>query len=284
MAFKDWLNTVRQPHKLSFLHNESYHEKWSLKTTPLRLVSLIVIYSILIVFISLTIIKYTPLKYLFIAEVNVYELNQTSEENIKTLEELEERLNANEQYIQDLKLIINDSIIPFKNEENLDSLLPENYSPNFTESSADSMFRAKFEKESISNSTTTNAVNETNYGFYMNPVNGVVSASYNQQKHHYGVDIVTQKEEPIKSVSDGVVVFANWTSDNGYVILIQHNSNTISVYKHCSVLLKKVGDRVESGDVIAVVGNSGEFTDGPHLHFELWQNGFPMNPQQILSF
>ena len=118
----------------------------------------------------------------------------------------------------------------------------------------------------------------------MSPVNGSISRSINLNDKHYGVDIATLKDEPIKATLEGQVVFAGWSSQQGNVIIIQHQNNLLSAYKHCSVILKTEGEYVEAGDPIGIVGNSGEFTDGPHLHFEVWQNGLPLNPQEFISF
>lgn len=122
-------------------------------------------------------------------------------------------------------------------------------------------------------------------GFYFfTPLKGFVTARFEPKKEHYGVDIVAPENSPIKSTLDGVVVMSTYTAETGYVIAIQHNNNLISLYKHCSVLLKKQGDYVNAGDVIAIVGNSGEQTTGPHLHFELWYNGNAIDPEDYLVF
>ncbi len=116
------------------------------------------------------------------------------------------------------------------------------------------------------------------------PVKGVVSAKYDAAKEHYAIDIVTAEKEPVKVTANGVVVLAEWTIDAGYVIAVQHADNLVSFYKHNAVLLKKTGNFVKAGDAIAIVGNTGEQTTGPHLHFELWHNLMPVNPTDFLDF
>jgi len=116
------------------------------------------------------------------------------------------------------------------------------------------------------------------------PLRGYVTSGFNPAEDHFGIDIVAPEEEPVKNVLDGYVVLAAWTLETGYVIGIQHDYNLVSFYKHNSVLLKKTGNFVQAGDAIAVEGNSGELTTGPHLHFELWHDGTPVNPEDYIIF
>ena len=120
--------------------------------------------------------------------------------------------------------------------------------------------------------------------FFFPPITGIITAPFNSKIEHYGVDIVAKDKEPIKCISDGVVIFSSWTVEGGWIIAIQHNKNLVSIYKHNSVLLKKVGNFVQAGDIISIIGNSGELTTGPHLHFELWYEGVPVNPEDFISF
>ena len=115
-------------------------------------------------------------------------------------------------------------------------------------------------------------------------MDGIVTRKFSTAIDHYGVDIVSKSNEPVKAAADGTVIFADWSQESGNVIAIQHRGNIVSVYKHNSALLKKVGNFVNSGEVIAIIGNTGELTTGPHLHFELWYNGNPVNPEEFISF
>jgi murein DD-endopeptidase MepM/ murein hydrolase activator NlpD len=120
--------------------------------------------------------------------------------------------------------------------------------------------------------------------FFFAPLKGDITAGFDSKEQHYAVDIVAKENEPIKSCLDGTVIFSSWTYDSGHVVAIQHSSNLTSFYKHCSVLLKKTGESVKAGEVVAIVGNSGELTTGPHLHFELWFNGRAVNPEDYIVF
>ncbi|MBE0641828.1 MAG: M23 family metallopeptidase [Bacteroidales bacterium] len=119
---------------------------------------------------------------------------------------------------------------------------------------------------------------------FYTPIKGIIVNYFNPSINHYGIDIVTQRNEPVKAVYDGHVIFSDWTLETGYVIGIAHSGDLISVYKHNASLLRKQGHFVRAGDPIAIVGNSGELTSGPHLHFELWHNGLPVNPQDYIAF
>ena len=148
----------------------------------------------------------------------------------------------------------------------------------------DSQFREQFENEDLNLLTYNNAVSELTEIFFFTPISGYISKKYSLPDEHYGVDIVAKKNEPIMCVANGTVILSSWTQDSGYVLAVQHSDNLISVYKHNSELLKKVGNFVLGGEVIAIIGNTGELTDGPHLHFELWYNGNPVNPEDFVSF
>ena len=111
-----------------------------------------------------------------------------------------------------------------------------------------------------------------------------MSQEYNAEKKHFAVDVVAAKDAPVKAVADGMVIFAEWTTETGYVIILEHKEGLLSVYKHNGSLNKAQGDIVRIGEVIASVGNTGELTTGPHLHFELWNNGSPVNPKDYIDF
>jgi murein DD-endopeptidase MepM/ murein hydrolase activator NlpD len=116
------------------------------------------------------------------------------------------------------------------------------------------------------------------------PVQGILTAIFDPQNDHFGVDIVAKENEAVKCVLDGTVVFSSWTLATGYVVAVQHSNELISIYKHNSVILKNVGELVRSGEIISIIGNTGELSTGPHLHFELWYQGSALNPQEFISF
>ncbi len=149
----------------------------------------------------------------------------------------------------------------------------------------DSQFRKEFESQGVDlQSSETRLTQELQDFFLFKPVDGIVTDGFDAKKGHLAIDVVAKENEPIKAVADGTVVFASWTQDSGYVIGIQHRGNLMSMYKHNSEILKKVGNFVTAGEVISIIGNTGELTSGPHLHFELWYNGNPIDPEEFLRF
>ena len=155
---------------------------------------------------------------------------------------------------------------------------------NMKLAASDSMFRKEFEQSELSVPLTSERNSDIQGTFYFSPITGFISDKYDSKKAHYGVDIVAKTNEPVKCIADGTVIISSWTQDSGYVIAVQHRGNLISVYKHNAELLKKVGSFVNAGEILSIVGNSGEMTDGPHLHFELWYNGNSLNPEEFVTF
>jgi len=156
---------------------------------------------------------------------------------------------------------------------------------DLTTSRIDSQLRSEFENESAQIEVDPIRNSDLQDLFFFSPLSsGYPVRQFSLIDKHYGVDVVAKKNEHVMSIASGTVVLASWTQDSGYVIVIQHGANLISVYKHNAELTKKSGSFVNIGEVIAIVGNSGELTDGPHLHFELWYKGNPVNPEDFVSF
>lgn len=185
---------------------------------------------------------------------------------------LEYLLERKQQFIESFQLMVS----------NPDSVLPEIQLKNYELPSA-SVLQNEIEitepvKKSLGNSSLANM-------YFLPPINGYgISRGFDLKINHLGVDIVAKKGEPILSIADGAVIFASWTAETGYVIGVQHPKGIISFYKHNSVLLKKEGDLVKAGDAIAIIGNSGILSSGPHLHFEMWHDGETIDPEHYISF
>ncbi len=214
----------------------------------------------------------------------VYELR-------KEIDELNTQLAENDQYLTDVQKILNGET-PERNEEIItisDSI--ENVEPDTASTVQQDQQHAhgnendSHQKNSDASPLVQNTYKESSaYLFYFTPLRGVVTQEYLPLKNHPAIDVQAPIGEPIKSIADGVIIFSDWTSSTGYVVIIQHANNVISAYKHNSLVYKKLGEKVNVGEVIAAVGNTGELTSGPHLHFEIWVNGNPENPRKFISF
>lgn len=194
----------------------------------------------------------------------------------KTLININHVIKGDDSYLKkgQTQIISTDSVI--QNEVDPDNIAP-----------VDMELRKEFESEerSVVRTVSVSHKERTDNLFLFPPVTGgLISEKFNAKINHYGVDVVAKKDEPVKCVADGTVILSSWTNDTGHVIAVQHPGNLISVYKHNSVLLKKVGNLVKAGEIISIIGNSGELTSGPHLHFELWFNSNPVNPEMFVSF
>lgn len=204
------------------------------------------------------------------------------------IDSLESEMLIKDQYVTNIKKVVSGDAEDFTSLEDLSEGASLSSSEIAFEESIqpiDSQFRAEFEQEDLS-ALTFQAGNDGEFRelYLFSPLEGIVSDEFNPKANHFGTDIVSKENEPVKCVADGVVIFSSWTLDSGYVLGIQHRGNLISVYKHNSELLKNVGSFVTGGEIVAIIGNTGELTSGPHLHFELWHNGNPVNPQEYVAF
>lgn len=215
------------------------------------------------------------------------EANRQVLELSMTIDSLEQEVSNKDIYIENVRRIIAGEEIDQTSEISLESnLQPAELSE--TIQPVDSQFRADFEGSELADITAlpiaiSYDIYELRDIYLISPLDGIVTDGFDPKRDHYGVDMVAQENEPVRSVADGVVIMSSWTLDGGYVLAIQHPGNLISVYKHNSELFKNVGNFVAAGEVVATIGNTGELTSGPHLHLELWHNGNPVNPQEYIA-
>ena len=231
---------------------------------------------------SFLLIYFTPLKEYFRGYTSI-ELRQNAVENSMKLDSLESLYIIQSNYINSLKDLLSGNI----SYEELDEKLSRNEN-RVTEleivntNQEDSLLRALVEEEDKYNAFDIQGERVTTVLFP--PVKGGLSSAFDINSKHYGVDIVMPENSPVHSISEGIVVFSEWTSATGFVIIIEHLNGLTSIYKHNSSVVKSQGDRVGTGEIIAFTGNTGELTTGPHLHFELWYQGEPVDPQSYIEF
>jgi len=284
MQDKEGLNNFWKKllHKYRFviITDDSFEEKLSVKLNRLNIFAFAGIFVFIWFFSVLLLIAYTPLKEYVPGKSTTEVQKSLIELNIKT-DSLERALNSKEIYLQNITNIINgDELITPKNTEDILSSEKEIF---FEKSIEDSLLRVKVETEDKSSITFNKDKNNEFLMFYP-PLGGIITDKFNNKTRHFGVDLVAKEKSRIATVLEGTIIVSHWTSETGYVIGVQHKNDFISLYKHNSVLLKEVGDFVNAGDHIAIIGNSGELSTGPHLHFELWHKGIPVNPENYISF
>lgn len=204
------------------------------------------------------------------------------------IDSLSEELEYKDDYIDHIKHIFGGDSIVYETSKEIEKIVPNKVSlqsKSMDLTPLDYQFRKDFEQTEVLGKPLANTrYSELSETFFYSPITGFISEHYDPKKRHYGVDLVTKTNEPVKSIASGTVIISSWTQDAGYIIVIQHSENLISVYKHNASLLKKVGSFVSAGDIIAINGNSGEMTTGPHLHFELWFKGNSLNPEEFVTF
>ncbi|MDO4216560.1 MAG: M23 family metallopeptidase [Bacteroidales bacterium] len=291
----------KKKHRLVFMDSETYKERWSVELSATNLFVWGGISIIILIALTSLIIAFTPLRELIPGYTSNKLVEQTYQ-NALVIDSLEKQIAGQERMLADIKDVImgND---PGTRISAADSARAANDTTNkakgttagYKHSDADSLLRKEVEEQdryTVKVSTQANnnsqvadntTINTTTILLFP-PVKGKVISPYDPKTKHYGVDIAGAINEPIKAVAPGTVIFSNFTTETGHVIAIQHQGGMISIYKHNSALLKHGGDVVRAGEPIAFLGNSGELSSGPHLHFELWVGGKPVNPLVYISF
>jgi murein DD-endopeptidase MepM/ murein hydrolase activator NlpD len=280
---------LQHNYRLTVMNHETFEE---VGTYKLSLFNFYVALSVVVVVVAIFVIlmmAFTPAKRLIPGFENVKddgELLRISSE----LDSLEELHVANEVYINAFKNRLEGNV------QTADDFPPEVETAKETtieiqDSEADEILRREVEMEEISEVARRGGSGATvakgtplEQMYFTSPLSGEVSARFLETKDHYGTDIIAPKNTPVKAVMDGHVISSDWTLATGNTIGIQHTNDIITWYKHNSSLLKKAGDYVKAGEAVAIIGNTGDLTDGPHLHFELWHGGKAVDPEDYIQF
>jgi len=275
---------LRSKYRLILLNDKTFSESFSLRLSPAALLIGILAITIVMTTLVISLVAFTPLREYIPGYGDVTERRQILKLNVKA-DSLEQTLESRDAYMSSVLNVLNEKV-ETKSEKPKKDTTGKYAKLNTKPSDADIEFRKDFEENK---NNVTSGVARLKYAglnelVFFTPVKGLVTSSFNLSEEHYGVDVVAKPDETIKSTLDGTVIFSGFSAQDGNVIQVQHSNNLISIYKHCSQLLKHTGERVKSGEAIAIVGNSGEKSHGPHLHFELWFNGTPVNPQEFVAF
>lgn len=270
-------------YRLVVLNEDTFEEKLSFKLTRLNVFILGSLFSIVLIIGTIFLIAFTPLKE-YIPGYSSTKLKREATKLVYKVDSLEQILEVNNVYIQKVRELLTGEIseVDFDKDSVLQVIQYDKDTINLNPSSADIEFRQDIEstdRYSIFNQATKDADI-----VFFSPVSGSLTDGYSPEKKHFAVDIAVEMGTPVKAVADGTVIFAEWTAETGHVVIVEHIKGFISIYKHNTALHKQQGELVKSGEVIASAGNTGEFSTGPHLHFELWNEGYPVNPINYIDF
>jgi len=283
---KKIVKNLKSKFRFVVLNDQTFEERFSLRLSPMNIIVFGGTIGLSLITITLYLIAFTPLREYIPGYSDV-----TMRRNLVSMtlraDSLTYKMSAQDRYIAHIMEVMNDNITSVRPQR--DSLAAPLYDSikKLTSSVDDSLLRMqiesgdRYELSSVKEKSFSSGIGS--YSFFC-PLKGAVTTKFNITQKHFGIDIVAGPNEVIKSVLDGTVLIANWTSETGYVIGVQHSNNLFTLYKHNSALLKSVGDYVKAGEVLAIIGNTGEYSSGPHLHLELWYNGSPVNPLDYMNF
>lgn len=284
------ISRLKNKYRLVIMNDETFEEKLSLTLSPLNVITVFGSFTLLLIISMVYFIAFTPLREYIPGYADIGMRRKVFQMST-AVDSLQREMKMRDEYLAVLKNIIEGkSPEPAAEKGNKSGKQVTKTGIKFSRSKEDSLLRkmvaeednALLQRKQQAGGSDKNL--RTKGLLFFKPVSGVVSSAFNTSDEHYGVDIVTAPDETVKATLDGKVIFSGWTIETGHVLVIQHEQNLISLYKHNSILLKKTGNYVQSGEPIAIVGNSGELSTGPHLHFEVWQNGKPLNPKEIFLF
>ena len=274
-----WRN-FKFKYKLTIINENTLEEVVGLHVSKLNGVSVLLCAVTVIFLIAATIIAFTPLRNYLPGYMNS-EVRELVVTNALRVDSLQQLLNRQNHYIMNIQDIFSGKVST-DTVSSIDSLTMIRSEELMERTEAEELFRKQYEESERYNLTTMdNAPLTTGLVFYR-PTRGMISSEFEANKKHFGIDIAASPNESVLAVLDGTVILSTYTAETGYVIQVQHAQNIVSVYKHCGSLLKKAGDTVKAGEAIALVGNTGENTTGPHLHFELWSKGRALDPSKYI--
>lgn len=270
-------------YRLVILNESTFEEKISFKLSRLNVFVTGSLCIIGLIGLTTLLIAFTPLRE-YIPGYSSTKLKKEATDLTYKTDSLVRTLNYTNRYLDNIRMVLKGDIE--NTEFNRDSLYEKfKLDPTAVDLKPikeDSLLRAEVALEDKYN--LFEAPSSRGNLSLFTPVSGTITQGFNVQQKHYAVDVVAKRDTPVKAVADGMVIFSEWTAETGYVLIIEHEEGLLSVYKHNGSLTKNQGEMVRSGEVVASVGNTGELTTGPHLHFELWDNGAPVNPRDFIDF
>ncbi|MGI9532106.1 M23 family metallopeptidase [Lutimonas sp.] len=263
------------------LNEDTFEERFSFKLNRLNAFIFGGVFSVLLISLTILFITLTPLKE-YIQGYSSTELQKETTDLVYKVDSLNQALTVNDLYIENIQQVLKGEIkrVTF----NKDSVLRQFQIDeiDFAPSQVDSAFRE--EVEQMDRFSVFQQAKKSTDIVFSSPIKGQITQQYDDQEKHFAVDIAVDEDTPVKAVADGTVIFKGFTADTGYVIVIEHGQGFTSIYKHNASIFKEQGELVTSGEVIASAGSTGTFSTGAHLHFELWNDGYPVNPTNYINF
>jgi len=249
-----------------------------------RTLVMALVFAVVFIIIGVTVlIAFTPLRE-YIPGYPTGKMRQMLIRNVLIVDSLDLEIQRRDKYFNDFRAMLagetpSDTAVKH-------SALPRPDQVQFKKYDHDSLFKDEIAQEQTNLGINSGSVTRGGVAglLFFPPINGMITGKYDLSNGHFGVDIVGKLNARISAALDGTVIFAGWTIDTGYVIYLQHDQNLVTVYRHNAELLKIQGDKVRAGEAIAIMGNTGKETTGPHLHFEMWLNGISVNPEDYIKF
>ena len=280
---KTFWKRVRFKYKLSFLNESTLEEVWAFRVSQLSAFVTFSFFAIFLIAITSVVIIKTPIRNYLPGYLDLEVRNTILQNKLKT-DSLEVALRIQSQYLYNVSAILTGTVT-VDSIHRSDSIAFITADYDIPRSRKEENFIKNFEEEEKYNLTTLNASPLIAEGlFFYKPVNGVISSRYNAEIQHYGIDLVAGPRESVLATLDGTVIYTGSDPEFGNVIGLQHKNGFSSIYKHNELLLKQIGDHVVAGEAIALIGNTGKLSTGPHLHFELWYKGTSINPEDYIAF
>lgn len=294
------MEKMRDKYRLVIMNDDTFEEVTSMKMTPLSLyvgVSSLIVGTAIIV---TSLIVWTPLKR-YIPGYGDFSRDEEIAKLTSKVADMEEEIEAHRRYNENFRKILTGDLADMSKEaaekqgvpaDSMNAIPPQ----DIERIPEDEQLRSAVEKGTFTSDPSAAPTATASLGavvprdlpleqqFFVPPVSGDATAGFDLQKNHFGIDVAAPKNTAVKAAAGGTVISAGYTVETGYSIAIQHPNNVVTMYKHNSVLLKQTGTAVKAGEAIAIIGNSGENTTGPHLHFELWYKGRPVNPSDYINF
>ncbi len=278
------ITRLRNKYRLVVMNDDTFEERFSLRQTPLGFLIMIAVITIVMITLVVSLVAFTPIREYIPGYADVGMQTELVHLNFKA-DSLEKTIIQKQRFMDNIVMILSGKDTAEHPKNPRDTTKKYN-NLNFRPNAADTALRNEIEtQDQYSLAIDVKHKGGISGFFFFVPVKGAISNAFNSAEEHFGIDIAASDDnEPVRVTLDGTIISAGWTTDNGYVISVQHSDNLISIYKHNAALLKKAGEYVKAGDPIAIVGSSGEQTNGPHLHFELWYNGTAIDPAEYMVF